>query len=61
MRIALALVVAAIGLVPAASARPPRLVETCLTKAERTHVLRYRASWRAGADDPWFRRSNANT
>jgi pimeloyl-ACP methyl ester carboxylesterase len=44
MRIALALIVVAIGLVPAASARPPRLVETCLTKAERTHVLRYRAS-----------------
>ena len=44
MRIALALVVAAVGLVPAASARPPRLVETCVTKAERTHVLRYRAS-----------------
>jgi predicted alpha/beta-fold hydrolase len=44
MRIALALIAAAVGLTPAASARPPRLVETCLTKAERTHVLRYRAS-----------------
>jgi alpha-beta hydrolase superfamily lysophospholipase len=44
MRIAVALIVAAAGLVSAASARPPRLVETCLTKAERTHVLQYRAS-----------------
>jgi pimeloyl-ACP methyl ester carboxylesterase len=44
MRIGLALLVAAVGLAPAASARPPRLVETCVTKAERTHVLQYRAS-----------------
>jgi pimeloyl-ACP methyl ester carboxylesterase len=44
MRVALALIVVAVGLVPTGSARPPRLVETCVTKAERTHVLRYRAS-----------------
>ncbi len=44
MRIVLALIVIAVGLVPAASARSPRLVETCVTKAERSHVLRYRAS-----------------
>jgi pimeloyl-ACP methyl ester carboxylesterase len=44
MRVALALIAAAVCLAPAATARPPRLVETCLTKAERTHVLRYRAS-----------------
>ncbi|HEY6584970.1 MAG TPA: alpha/beta fold hydrolase [Gaiellaceae bacterium] len=44
MRIVLALIVIAVGLVPAASARSPRLVETCVTMAERSHVLRYRAS-----------------
>ena len=44
MRVALALIAVAVWCVPAAAARPPRLVETCVTKAERTHVLRYRAS-----------------
>lgn len=45
MKLAIALIAAAVCLVPAAgAARPPRLVETCLTKAERTHVLQYRAS-----------------
>jgi pimeloyl-ACP methyl ester carboxylesterase len=44
MKLGLVLILAAVCLVPAARARPPRLVEDCVTKTERAHVLRYRAS-----------------
>jgi pimeloyl-ACP methyl ester carboxylesterase len=44
MKVGLILILLAVCLVPAAAARPPRVVEDCLTKAERAHVLQYRAS-----------------